>query len=151
MRTREGTEPGYKVFESNYILKLHFKNSFTFKIDIVKDIYVFSLKISKYLTSYIKSRVLGKPRSVFQYYNPAASKWKLGKRSKMNVSLETHSETVEIPCSQTLPVTTGENRTDLQINRIKIKRVDSSMTLFLLEIVEPVTPDNRFYEFIMIF
>lgn len=131
MRTREGTEPGYKVFESNYILNLHFKNSFTSEIDIVKDIYVFSLKISKYLTSYIKSRVLGKPRSVFQYYNPAASKWKLGKRSKMNVSLETHSEMVEISRSQTLPVTTGKNRTDLQINRIKIIRMGSFKELIL--------------------
>lgn len=49
----------------------------------------------------------------------------------MNVSLETHSEMVEIPRSQTLPVTTGENRTDLQINRIKIIRMGSSKELIL--------------------
>lgn len=120
MRTWEGTEPGYRVFESNCILNLCFKNSFTNEIDMVKDTSVLSLKISKQITSYIKLCVLRKPRSVFQYYNPPASKGKHGKTSKMNVSLETHTEMVEIPCSQMLLVTTGKNRTDLQISKISI-------------------------------
>lgn len=121
MRTWEGTEPGYRISESNYILNLCFKNSFTNEIDRAKDIYVLSLKISKQITSYIKLYVLRKPRSVFQYYNPAASKGKRGKTSKMHVSLETHTEIVEIPCSQMLLVTTGKNRTDLQISKISIR------------------------------
>lgn len=62
MRTREGTEPGYKVFESNYILNLHFKNSFTSEIDIVKDTYVFSLKVSNIIH---KITCFGKTKECF--------------------------------------------------------------------------------------